>query len=242
MEKKSILKELTIIFWLFVIGSIVGYIYEMIVVLVQKGYFESRKGLIYGPFTPVYGIGAIIYYLTLNAINKTYQNKKTNSKELCNRKYAKILYYVKIFAITALLGGITEYISSFVQEKVFGTISWDYSHLWFNLNGRTSLLHCTYWGLAGIMYVVCIVPLLNKLRKILEENKLNAVTTVLAVFMIANVAVSWAAGERQRERKENVSANSRFDRFLDEHYPDEYMDKIFANKKEVNIKPVKLYP
>ena len=48
--------------------------------------------------------------------------------------------------------------------------------------------------------------------------------------------------ERQRERKENVSANSRFDRFLDEHYPDEYMDKIFANKKEVNIKPVKLYP
>lgn len=56
MEKKKIINELTIIFWLFVIGSIVGYIYEMIVVLVQKGYFESRQGLIYGPFTPIYGI------------------------------------------------------------------------------------------------------------------------------------------------------------------------------------------
>ncbi|MCI8519198.1 MAG: hypothetical protein HFJ51_03780 [Clostridia bacterium] len=56
MEKKKIINELTVIFWLFVIGSIVGYIYEMIVVLVQKGCFESRQGLIYGPFTPIYGI------------------------------------------------------------------------------------------------------------------------------------------------------------------------------------------
>ena len=56
MEKKKIINEITVIFWLFVIGSIVGYIYEMIVVLVQKGYFESRQGLIYGPFTPIYGI------------------------------------------------------------------------------------------------------------------------------------------------------------------------------------------
>jgi len=56
MDKKKIVNEITVIFWLFVIGSIVGYIYEMIVVLVQKGYFESRQGLIYGPFTPIYGI------------------------------------------------------------------------------------------------------------------------------------------------------------------------------------------
>ncbi len=48
MEKKNIIKELIIIFWLFIIGSILGYIFEMIVVLFQKGYFETRQGLIYG--------------------------------------------------------------------------------------------------------------------------------------------------------------------------------------------------
>ena len=93
MEKKNLIKELIIVFWLFIIGSILGYIFEMIVVLFQKGYFESRQGLIYGPFTPVYGIGAIIYYLILNNIKK--DNK------------------IKIFFITAILGGITEYICSF---------------------------------------------------------------------------------------------------------------------------------
>lgn len=60
MEKKKILKEIIIIFWIFIIGSILGYIYEMILVFFQKGYFESRQGLIYGPFTPVYGIGGIV--------------------------------------------------------------------------------------------------------------------------------------------------------------------------------------
>lgn len=55
MEKKDIKTKLIIILWLFVIGSFIGYIVEMGVGFVQNGHFESRQGLIYGPFTPVYG-------------------------------------------------------------------------------------------------------------------------------------------------------------------------------------------
>ena len=66
MKKKNILQEVIIIFWIFIIGSVLGYIFEMIVALFQKGFFESRQGLIYGPFTPVYGIGGIVYYIVLN--------------------------------------------------------------------------------------------------------------------------------------------------------------------------------
>ena len=63
MEKKSKLNEVVKIFLIFMIGSIIGYIVEMIVALVQEGHFESRQGLIYGPFTPVYGIGILVYYV-----------------------------------------------------------------------------------------------------------------------------------------------------------------------------------
>ena len=63
MKDNKLIKEIMKIFWIFVIGCIIGYITEMIVVFVQKGFFESRQGLIYGPFTPVYGIGAVMYYL-----------------------------------------------------------------------------------------------------------------------------------------------------------------------------------
>lgn len=213
MEKKNLIKELIIVFWLFIIGSILGYIFEMIVVLFQKGYFESRQGLIYGPFTPVYGIGAIIYYLILNSIKQ--DNK------------------IKIFFITAILGGITEYICSLVQEKVFGTISWDYSYLIFDINGRTSLLHCSYWGIAGILYVTYIDPFLEKLKYKIDKKSLKIVSIIFAVFMLFDISISCIAANRQTERRNNISPESKLDLFLDKYYPDEYMDKIFANKREV---------
>ena len=213
MKKNKVVKELIVIFWIFIIGSILGYIFEMIVVLFQKGYFESRKGLIYGPFTPVYGMGAVIYYLILN-------NVKTKDK-------------VKIFFITAILGGITEYLCSLFQEKIFGTISWDYSNLLFNINGRTSLLHCTYWGIAGVLYIVCLAPLLEKLKLNIEKVNLKAITIIFSGFMFFNISISYLAANRQLERRNNIPARSELDEFLDECYPDEYMDKVYANKKDV---------
>lgn len=211
MEKKKILKELITIFLVFIIGSILGYIFEMIVVLFQKGYFESRQGLIYGPFTPVYGIGGIIYYIAFKLI-------KTKDKRI-------------VFLTSMLLGGITEYLCSYIQEKAFGTISWDYSYLKFNINGRTSLLHCTYWGIAGVLYISYIEPFIEKLSQKLNNNWLKIVTVILSIFMIFNITVSCLAADRQSERRKNTDCKNKLDVFLDKHYPDEYMDSIFANKR-----------
>lgn len=214
MKKREIVIELTTILWLFILGSVLGYIFEMIVVLVQKGYFESRQGLIYGPFTPVYGIGLVIYYLILDKIN--------------------IKQKTKIFLITMVLGGVTEYICSYVQEKVFGTISWDYSNLIFNINGRTSLLHCTYWGIAGILYYTYIKPLTNKFKQKIYENKTQVITIMVSIFMVFDIGITCIAANRQTERRNNILPENKMDIFLDKHYPDEYMDRIFANKMNIN--------
>ncbi len=208
-------EEIIKIFWVFIIASIIGYIYEMIVVLVQKGFFECRQGLIYGPFIPVYGIGAIVYYLFFNKI-------KTRNK-------------LKIFLLSMILGGITEYLCSFVQEMVFGTISWDYTYLPFNINGRTSLLHCTYWGIAGIMYIMWIEPLIDKLSKISDKKITKLVTIIVAIFMLLNIIISCIAIYRQKQRLMNIEPKNEIDKFLDTYYPDEYLDKIYANKKNIAI-------
>lgn len=175
--------------------------------------------------------GGIIYYLVLNRIDES-SKKPSRETSLCNRNYARFLYYVKIFMVTAVLGGVTEYISSYVQEKAFGTISWDYSHLMFNLNGRTSLLHCTYWGIAGVMYVIFIAPYINRIREKIANNRLKLVTITLSVFMLFNITISCAAAERQEQRRKNIEPKGKFDMFLDAYYPDEYMDRVYANKKE----------
>lgn len=213
MNDKKIKNELIILFWLFIIGSIAGFIFEITVVLFQKGHFELRQGLIYGPFIPVYGIGAMFYYIVLS---------KT-----------KIKNKVQIFLITMILGGITEYLCSFIQEKAFGTISWDYSYLPFNINGRTSLLHCIYWGIGGVLYITYIEPLLNKLIDKTNMKAFDLITIILSIFIVFDISISWMAADRQTERKNNIEPENHLDLFLDENYPDEYMNRIFNNKKDV---------
>ena len=66
MNLKKLINQKTFeVFWIFVIGSFVGCVYETILSFFQRGYFESRQGLVYGPFTPVYGAGAVLFLLLL---------------------------------------------------------------------------------------------------------------------------------------------------------------------------------
>ena len=201
------------VFIIFMIGSVIGYVVEMIVALVQNGYIESRQGLLYGPFTPVYGIGIIVYYIFFNKI-------KTRDKKI-------------VFLLSMLIGGITEYLCSFIQEKVFGTISWDYSEWLFNINGRTTLIHCTYWGIAGLLYVSYIEPLIPKIENAIRNNHVRVITSCLVICMVLNITISTMAALRQKERIDDVPASGTLYMFLDKNYPNEYMDRVFANKKQV---------
>ena len=213
LKKEKIIQKLTIIFWVFLIGSVLGYIIEMIVGLVQNGHFVSRQGLLFGPFIQVYGVGLVTYYLVIS-------NMKNKS-------------YIKIFFISMLLGGTVEYLFSYFQESWFGTISWDYSNLLFNIDGRTSLLHCLYWGIGGILFVKFILPLINKLNIWYKKTNFRYITTFLILFITFDIIISGMAGVRQLERKNNISAQGYIDNFFDKYYPDEKLKKIYSNAKTV---------
>ena len=214
VDKESIIQKLTKIFWIFLIGSILGYGIEMIVGLVQNGHFVSRQGLLFGPFIQVYGVGLVAYYLVISNIRKK--------------------SYIKIFFITMLLGGIVEYLFSYLQETWFGTISWDYSNLLFNIHGRTSLLHCLYWGIGGVLFVRFILPLIRNLNGWCKNTNFRFITAFLVLFITFDIVMSGMAGSRQLERKNNIAANGYIDNFFDEYYPDEKLEQIYSNAKTVN--------
>ena len=214
VDKENIIQKLTKIFWIFLIGSILGYGIEMIVGLVQNGHFVSRQGLLFGPFIQVYGVGLVAYYLVISNIKKK--------------------SYIKIFFITMLLGGIVEYLFSYLQETWFGTISWDYSNLLFNIHGRTSLLHCLYWGIGGVLFVRFILPLIRNLNEWCKNTNFRYITAFLVLFITFDIVMSGMAGSRQLERKNNIAANGYIDNFFDEYYPDEKLEQIYSNAKTVN--------
>lgn len=212
MKQEKYIDKIIKIFWVFIIGSIIGYAVEMVVGLVQNGHFVSRQGLVFGPFAQVYGLGILAYYLIVPKIKGG---------------------YLKIFFVTMILGGIVEYLCSYFQEILFGTISWDYSHLLFNINGRTSLLHCTYWGIGGVLFMKYILPLINKIDKITKDAYFRTITALFIIFMLFNISVSSMAAIRQNERNREIGASNNIDVFFDKYYSDEVMDNIYENKIEV---------
>lgn len=213
LKKREILNKLIKIFWIFIIGSVIGYILEMIVGLVQNGHFVSRQGLLIGPFIQVYGLGLVTYYLVISKI----ENKSN----------------LKIFILSMILGGIIEYLFSYFQEKLFGTISWDYTNLPFNINGRTSLLHCLYWGTGGILFVKFIHPYIDRLDNLYKYKSYKVVTAFLVLFICFDITISGLAGTRYLERRRNMEAKNDMDVFFDIYYPDSKLKEIYSNAKEV---------
>lgn len=208
---KKIINYIIKIFWIFVIGSVFGFFAEMFYALVYTRTLEIRQGLIYGPFIQIYGMGAVAYYILISNI----QEPK------------------KAFFAGVIMGSALEYLCSFFQEIFFGTISWDYSDLFMNLNGRTSLLYAVYWGIIAVAYLKIVYPAFQKMEPMIEKKSIRIVTVFFMLFMSFDITISCMAGSRQQERRQNVPANSAIDEFLDRCYPDELLDRIYNNKKNV---------
>lgn len=196
------------LFWILVIGSLLGCVLETIVAFVQKGSFQIRQGLLYGPFIPVYGVGLVVYYLIISRIKQT----------SC------------VFISSMILGGVVEYLFSYFQETIFGTISWDYSWVPLNLNGRTSILHCLYWGVAGILFVKWLLPWMNTIISRMCQRKMQYFTICVTVLMVINIGISTLAGIRQKERLQHKMPENTIEVLLDKYYPDHIMNLVFSNK------------
>ncbi len=212
MKEKKIIKFILIIFWIFIIGSVFGFFAEMLYAFVYTRTIEVRQGLIYGPFIQIYGIGAIAYYLLVSKI----QEPK------------------KLFFAGMIMGGTLEYLCSFFQEMFWGTISWDYSNLFMNLNGRTSLLYCFYWGIIAVIFLKIAYPLISKFEYLIYKKNVKIFTVFFMLFMTFDIVISCMAATRQQQRSFNIPAKNSIDTFLDKYYPDDYLNEIYHNRKQLN--------
>lgn len=217
MKFKKVFEKYEVIFSLFVIGSFLGFLLENIYTILRKGQFILRTGLIYSPLIPVYGIGVLIFYFIYNNL----KFKKEN----------KIIQIFTIFIIGFALGGMVEYLCSYFQENIFGTISWSYDKLKFNLNGRISLFHNFCWGLLGIVFYQIILPFFKKKSICLKTKPAKIIIVILSIFLLFDCFISYIACIRQTERREGIAAQNKVDRFLDSNYPDDYLNQIYTNAR-----------
>ncbi|WP_303000049.1 putative ABC transporter permease [uncultured Eubacterium sp.] len=201
---------------LFFVGAFVGDIIETIFCRITMGEWMSRSSVVWGPFSIVWGLAIAAATLML------YKYKDRSDGFL--------------FLIGTGLGGAYEYLCSVFTEIVFGKVFWDYSDIPFNLGGRINLLYCFFWGIAAVVWFKLIY---TRLSKVIEKIpvKFGKITTwILVVFMIANVLMSCFALTRYDQREKGIDAKQSWQVWLDKHYGDEKMMRIYPNAIVTNKK------
>lgn len=203
------------LFWIFLIGSFLGVVIEVLFCLVVRGHYESRVGLVYLPLNLLYGFGTLFMSLGLH-----WARNKNN--------------WI-IFLGGFVIGSVYEYFCSWMQQSVFGSVSWQYDALPLNLHGRINVLFSCFWGILAIVWVKLLEPLMCKwIQKI--PNKLGKpLTWILIVIVALDAVLSIAAVWRWGDRLLDIPPSNSFDVYLDNHFPNERLEKIYPNMDFIDL-------
>lgn len=197
------------LFWVFFICALLGDWIETVFVWATAGQLMSRSSLLYGTFSIVWGLGGAI----ITGVLYSFRNK--------NDRY--------IFIGGFFMGGVYEYSCSVFTEVVFGTKFWDYSHIPFNINGRVNLLFCFFWGIAAIVWIKLLYPIMSKVIEKIPALTGKLLTWLLIIIMLLDIGISGLALSRYSQRKNGIEAGNSIEEFLDKTYNDRFIEKIYPN-------------
>lgn len=195
-------------FWLFMLGNVLGVILEGVWCLVRYGHWETHVVTIWGPFCLIYGIGAVGFYLGSILLS----DKRVLTQ----------------FIAFAVIGTIVEYACSVLLEYGLHMRAWDYSSHFGNIAGRVSLRMALIWGALGVVFSHLFVPLLQKGFALLEGKPWRIAAICVTVFMIINIILTAVCLVRWKDRHEGIPPRNKVEAFIDETYPDHKMETRFC--------------
>ena len=209
------------LFWVFVVCCILGLIIEVIyhMVVVDPGVYQDRAGMLFGPFSPIYGFGAVLMTV---ALNRFYRANP-----------------IIIFVVSAIIGGLFEAATAWFMEMGFGAVAWDYSgSTIFGLfpdpiavifGGRTSALFMCMWGVLGFVWIKLCLPWMLKLINLIPWKVRYSFTTLCAVLMLVNGVMTLEALDCWFERLSGIPQTTPVEQFYAEHYDNDYMAHRFES-------------
>lgn len=196
------------VFWIFVASCFIGDVFETVYYAVTHGgEIMNRTGMLWGPLSPIYGFGAT--FMTI-ALNRFYRSNP-----------------LVIYGVSAVIGGVFEYLVSWFFQFAFGITAWDYSGAFMNIDGRTDLFHIAAWGLLGLFWVKFCLPRILALINKIPWNWRYGVTVVATVFMCVNGGLTLFSFDCWYQREAGVGPKTAISEFCAEHYGDEFMAEHF---------------
>lgn len=198
---------------IFFIGSVLGLILEEVWMFITAGATESRVGLVWGPFSPLYGVGAVLLTLV------TFQLRRMHAKGWV------------VFLVSMVVGGLLEQLTGWGMETFMGAVSWDYiaGGVPGAITQWVAVPFLFFWGLLGYLWYKLIMPnLLWALGTPTTRRKVIFVT-LLSIYLIADIFMTIMCFERRAARDEGIPPANAFEQWIDENFNNAFMSERFQN-------------
>ena len=193
--------------WLFVVGSVVGLLLETVWHLVFFGEWQDRAGLVWGPFSPIYGTGAVC--LTL-ALNRFWRSNP-----------------IVIFLVSGVCGSTVEYFTSLYLEAAVGVVAWDYTGTVGSIGGRTNLFFFLCWGFLGLLWIKVLLPLTMRVVDAIPLQFRALLTSIMFAFLLVDFSMTIVACDCWSKRHAGLEPNNGAEVFFAEHFGDDWMASRF---------------
>ena len=154
----------------FLLFSILGHLLESFIYLIMDSH--NYSGIMYGPWTPVYGFGIIIIIVIYNFIKK--------------RNINNISKVISIFLLSMIFLTFIEYIGGNLIEYFFHRKFWNYENLRFNIGSYIALEIAFVWGICSLIYIYILKPVTDKMVKKIP----NYIFICILVFFIIDFVVT----------------------------------------------------
>ena len=138
-------------FLYFLSYSVLGWLYEVFLEVVVYRWGFSNRGVLFGPYCPIYGVGALVLVLSLRKL-----------RDLDIRIGKLPVTPLLIFAASGAIATAIELVGSYVMEFSLGNWMWDYHAYPLNFQGRIALNPSIRFGLGGLVFLYLIQPALER--------------------------------------------------------------------------------
>ena len=181
LKSNKRLETIESIFLYFLMYSIIGWIYEVFLEVVVYRWGYSDRGVLFGPYCPVYGVGAMAFLLCFGWL------MKKDGSALFRRLWRPVILFLGCMAVATAI----ELLTSYILEAITGAWPWQtYSDYSINFQGRIALSPSIRFGLGGLIFLLALQPLFERLVKAMSPKVRHYIFFITAALFILDLILT----------------------------------------------------
>ena len=174
------LKTLQKLFLYFFMAAVIGWCYEVFLEVVVYRWGFSDRGVLFGPYCPVYGVGMLAFLFCFGKLMKM---------EL--KWSVRWLRPIAVFLGCGMVATGIELAASYLLEWTTGSWPWQtYADYPIHFQARIALSPSIRFGIGGVLFLYLLRPLFEKITGSMSKPVLNWVSGIAAVVLLIDLAAT----------------------------------------------------